>query len=154
MKILPWLLCALLLSACQTAPVPVGGTLPVQGETKANVKPAVLETSCPAPGAFEAADLSMPVDQTFLDTAKYLGIRTIIRYGDYEVETIKGKTPKLEERKLIQSNGLSELFVIQHNNNRLETFTPARGKADAERMLKLYPLGTTALIPIFIGLTN
>lgn len=135
------LLFAVLLTACQTAPAVIAPitTNPVLiGDAGSPVKPAVIETTCPTPGIYQAADLSMPVDQKFLDVAKYLGIKTIIRYGDYEVETIKGKTPKLEERKLIQANGFSELFVFQHNNNLLSSFTPARGKADAERMLQLY----------------
>lgn len=105
-------------------------------------KPAVVEPGCPAPGSIVAADLSMPVDQKFLDMMKFLckGKRcTIIRYGDYPNETIKGKTPLAKERQLTRDNGFEEMFVFQHQNSKYSSFTRERGQADAERMQVLYP---------------
>lgn len=100
-------------------------------------KPAGLESTCPSPGVYHAVDLSQPVTRKFLDAARYLGIRTIIRYYEYPVETIRGKLPKLEEIALINMYGFNLLGVFQHNNNVIRTFTSARGKADAERSVEL-----------------
>lgn len=96
-----------------------------------------LEKTCPAKGVYKAVDMSMPFDQYFIDVMKNLGVETIIRYGDYENETIKNKTLKASEVALAKKNGISLAVVFQHNNSSIKSFTPARGKADAERMLYL-----------------
>jgi len=84
-----------------------------------------------------AVDLSVPVNQAFLTTMRDVGVRTIIRYYDHEDETIPGKTLRRAERDLIVGNGFDILVVFQHWNQRLKSFTPQRGKADAERSLVL-----------------
>lgn len=98
-----------------------------------------IESTCPAKGTVQAVDLSIPVDQKFLDVAKCLGVKLIIRYGDNVVETVKGKTPLPAELVLIAKNGLDFLAVFQHNNSSISSFTAARGTADANRMQVLYP---------------
>jgi Domain of unknown function (DUF1906) len=84
-----------------------------------------------------AVDLSQPVNQTFLNNVKALGVSTIIRYYDHPNETIRGKTLRRSERDLIVRNGFKIAVVFQHNNNVLTSFTQARGKMDAERSLVL-----------------
>jgi Domain of unknown function (DUF1906) len=85
----------------------------------------------------EAVDLSAPVDQNFLDTMRGIGIKTIIRYYDHEDETLHGKTLRAAERNLILGNGFHTAVVFQHHNNRFASFTPQRGRQDAERSLAL-----------------
>lgn len=85
----------------------------------------------------KAVDLSQPVNQTFLDDVKALGVSTIIRYYDHTNETIRGKTLRRAERDLIVRNGLKIAVVFQHNNDELASFTVARGTMDAERSLVL-----------------
>lgn len=84
-----------------------------------------------------AVDLSQPVNQTFLNDVKALGVSTIIRYYDHTNETIRGKTLRRPERDLIVQNGFKIAVVFQHNNDELTSFTQARGKMDAERSLAL-----------------
>jgi hypothetical protein len=85
----------------------------------------------------EAVDLSEPVDQSFLNTMRGIGIKTIIRYYDHEDETLPGKTLRREERNLILTNGFKTAVVFQHHNNQFASFTAARGRQDAERSLAL-----------------
>ena len=85
----------------------------------------------------EAVDLSAPVDQNFLDTMRGIGIKTIIRYYDHEDETLPGKTLRAAERNLILANGFQTAVVFQHHNNWFASFTPQRGRQDAERSLAL-----------------
>jgi Domain of unknown function (DUF1906) len=85
----------------------------------------------------EAVDLSAPVDQNFLDTMRGIGIKTIIRYYDHEDETLPGKTLRAAERSLILANGFQTAVVFQHHNNWFASFTPQRGRQDAERSLAL-----------------
>ena len=85
----------------------------------------------------EAVDLSAPVDQSFLDTMRGIGIKTIIRYYDHEDETLPGKTLRSEEHNLILANGFKTAVVFQHHNNQFASFTAPRGHQDAERSLAL-----------------
>ena len=85
----------------------------------------------------EAVDLSAPVDQSFLDTMRGIGIKTIIRYYDHEDETLPGKTLRSEEHNLILANGFKTAVVFQHHNNQFASFTAPRGYQDAERSLAL-----------------
>ena len=85
----------------------------------------------------EAVDLSAPVDQSFLDTMRGIGIKTIIRYYDHEDETLPGKTLRSEEHNLILANGFKTAVVFQHHNNQIASFTAPRGHQDAERSLAL-----------------
>jgi Domain of unknown function (DUF1906) len=81
----------------------------------------------------EAVDLSEPVDQSFLNTMRGIGIKTIIRYYDHEDETLPGKTLRRNERNLILANGFKTAVVFQHHNNQFASFTATRGRQDAER---------------------
>ena len=92
---------------------------------------------CASDPRIEAVDLSEPVDQSFLDTMRGIGIKTIIRYYDHEDETLPGKTLRAAERNLILASGFQTAVVFQHHNNRFASFTPERGKQDAERSLLL-----------------
>ena len=85
----------------------------------------------------EAVDLSAPVNQNFLNEIKAIGIKTVIRYYDHEDETLPGKTLRRGERDAIVSNGLKAAVVFQHRNNEFASFTPLRGRQDAERSLML-----------------
>lgn len=93
--------------------------------------------ACPAPGQYDAVDLSGPVDQTFLDKMATLGVDTIVRYYDHVNETIRGKTLTLRERRLIAKNGFKQVVVFQHNSRSITSFTWARGVKDANRSLEL-----------------
>jgi hypothetical protein len=84
-----------------------------------------------------AADLSRPVSQKFLDKMKVVGLEAIIRYYDHEDETIKGKTLRKDERDLIIRNNFAIGVVFQHHNDTLSSFTPTRGRQDAQRSLIL-----------------
>jgi len=85
----------------------------------------------------EAVDSSAPVNQSFLDQMKAIGISTIIRYYDHEAETLPGKTLRRGERDAIVMNGLKMGVVFQHRNNKFASFTALRGRQDAERSLVL-----------------
>jgi hypothetical protein len=100
-------------------------------------KSAHATESCPAPGAYAAVDLSMPVNQPFLDKLKTLQVSTVIRYYDHLNETIRGKTLLPSETELLAKNGFEVAVVFQHNNNKITSFTTARGNADSRRSLDL-----------------
>lgn len=115
---------------------------PTGGSTSSptGAKPA-MESTCPAPGIFGAVDLSQPAPQHFLDVMKYLGVKTVIRYYDYENESLKGKTPHADEIAMIGKSGFKMLGVFQHSNNSIATFeTPGRGTKDATRSVELATL--------------
>ncbi|HEY8279393.1 MAG TPA: glycoside hydrolase domain-containing protein [Bdellovibrionota bacterium] len=95
------------------------------------------DKGCPSPGAVQAVDLSMPVDQKFLDAMKTLKVNTVIRYYDHTNETLPGKTLRAAEVDLLARNGFDLMVVFQHNNNSIASFTPARGTSDANRSLQL-----------------
>jgi hypothetical protein len=92
---------------------------------------------CARDPRIEAVDLSTPVDQSFLSTMRGIGIKTIIRYYDHEDETLPGKTLRRDESNLISMNGFKTAVVFQHHNNQFASFTPLRGRQDAERSLAL-----------------
>lgn len=101
-------------------------------------KPANMESTCPAPGVFGAVDLSQYCTQRFLDTMRYLGVKTIIRYYDWPGSpTLKQKIPNAAELALIKANGFQFCGVFQHNNSKLASFTSERGKRDAGVTLEL-----------------
>lgn len=96
------------------------------------VKPPGLESTCPAPGVFQAVDLSQYCTQKFLDAMKYLGVKTALRYFDWPGSpTLPQKIPTTAELALIKKNGLQFCGVFQHSNNRIASFTAARGEHDA-----------------------
>jgi hypothetical protein len=92
---------------------------------------------CPSDARVGAVDLSAPVDQSFLDRMRGIGIKTIIRYYDHEDETLPGKTLRSGERDQILANGFQTAVVFQHHNNQFASFTALRGRQDAERSLAL-----------------
>lgn len=102
---------------------------------------AILRTmgpGCPKPGQYGAVDLVARVDQKFLEAMACAGIRTVIKYYDYEGnETIRGKIPNAAELAALKAAGFAFMGVFQHNNNNPATFTTARGKADAAEALRL-----------------
>lgn len=117
-------------------------TTPLSGESSSEAPAPTPAPDSPEPVAPEskggrAVDLSRPVNQTFLNAVKALGVSTIIRYYDHPNETLQGKTLRRRERDLIARNGFQIAVVFQHKNNQLSSFTQARGKADAQRSLAL-----------------
>lgn len=118
----------------EPAPPPVVPVKPgVPGE-----KPKNLESTCPAPGVFGAVDLSQYCTQRFLDTMKYLGVKTVLRYYDWPGSpTLPQKIPTAAELALIKANGFSFCGVFQHSNNRVGSFTKERGIKDAGVVLEL-----------------
>lgn len=101
-------------------------------------RPSNLESTCPAPGIFQAVDLSQYCTQRFLDTMRYLGVKTIIRYYDWPGSpTLPQKIPTQKELELIKRNGFKFLGIFQHSNNRISSFTPERGIKDAGVALEL-----------------
>jgi hypothetical protein len=111
---------------------------PQQEEKQQQGKPANLESTCPAPGVFQAVDLSQYCTQRFLDAMKYLGVKTIIRYYDWPGSpTLPQKIPTASELALIKKNGFSFCGVFQHSNNRIASFTKERGIKDAGVALDL-----------------
>ncbi|MGE0526534.1 MAG: glycoside hydrolase domain-containing protein [Bdellovibrionales bacterium] len=118
---------------------------------------AVLQVQalCPEPGEFSAVDLSQPVDQGFLNKMRELEVRTIIRYYDHIPETIRGKTLKRSERRLIAQNGFDLLIVFQHRSARIGSFTSERGQLDAQRSLELAEaMGQPARSAIYFAVDN
>ena len=85
----------------------------------------------------EAVNSSAPVDPGFLNQMQAMGVNTIIRYYDHEDETLPGKTLRRGERDAILMNGFKMAVVFQHRNNGFASFTPLRGRQDAERSLAL-----------------
>jgi hypothetical protein len=99
-----------------------------------------------------AVDLAAPVGQSFLQRMNDIGVKTIIRYFDHEDETLPRKTLRRYERDLILSNGLKLAVVFQHHNDRIGSFTAARGRQDAERSLFLaYQNGQPRGSAIYFG---
>jgi Rv2525c-like, glycoside hydrolase-like domain len=119
---------------CIKAAIRVGTMLPILAFGCA---PAIEKDYCVANSGAAAVDLSSRVNQEFLDKMKDVGVHTIIRYYDYEDETIPGKTLRRKERDLIIANGFRIAVVFQHNNDKFASFTPTRGQQDAERSLVL-----------------
>lgn len=144
----------LALAGCSTLP---STPTPSEKETvfTPGPKPAVLESTCPKPGVFQAVDLSQPVTQRFLDTMKYLQVETVCRYFDHVNETIRKKTITKAEAESIKAAGLKRCVVFQHNNSKLATFKDtARGKADALRSIelaKLISMPTDKTATIYFG---
>lgn len=100
--------------------------------------PPVPSAPCFAPGTYQAVDLAEPTDTKFLYLMRQHRVETIIRYYDWEKESIKGKTPKAEELKLIKDAPLQFLAVFQHYNSSFSTFQdPSRPAADLKRILEL-----------------
>lgn len=138
------------LSGCSSTPTmpeapkpapPLATPSPPTPPLPPGVKPsAELLKGCPKVGEYQAFDMATYSDQKFLDTMKYLGMTTAIRYYDWVNETIKGKTPTAAELALLKKNGFDFLAVFQHNSNQRATFTAARGKIDANRVLELAKL--------------
>lgn len=99
---------------------------------------AVSVSGCPTPGQYQMIDMATYGDQKFYDVMACLDIKTIGRYYDWPgQETIRGKIPTDAEVAIINRMGFERLHVFQHNNSSLSTFTPARGKIDAEKALGL-----------------
>jgi Domain of unknown function (DUF1906) len=132
----------------------IGGTLPVRTAASMAASAAkfawlmlasvaVLASAANAGGycssdpRVAAVDLSAPVDHSFLETVRAIGIKTVIRYYDHENETLPGKTLRRGERDLILMNGFHTAVVFQHHNDRFASFTAWRGRQDAERSLAL-----------------
>jgi len=93
---------------------------------------------CKAGMGYSAVDMSGPVNDSFLDNAKRIGISTIIRYYDWEDETLPNKTLKQSELKSIAERGLNVAVVFQHHNDSTTTFeTVGRGKIDGKRSVYL-----------------
>lgn len=129
------------------APVPTPKPTPTPTPTPKPTPAPGLEATCPAVGSVQAVDMSVRVDQRFLDAMKKLGVHTVIRYYDWVQETIRNKTVNQAEVDLLARNGFDMMVVFQHNNNRIESFTAARGTTDANRSLELarsikQPLGS------------
>ncbi len=137
MKTYLWIVVAL--SLLSSAPAHAFGKKPVQvpAPAPAPLPPPSVEASCPAAGSVQAVDLSMPVDQHFLDVMKKLKVQTVVRYYDQTNETISGKTLKPAEVELLARNGFDVMVVFQHNNSNIASFTSARGASDANRSLEL-----------------
>lgn len=116
---------------------PPPGSTPGPGTIPKPPAPQQMEKTCPAPGVFGAVDLSRRCDQRFLDTVKYLGVKTIIRYYDYPGSpTLPEKIPTDAEIALIKKNGFKLCAVFQHNNSKLASFTKERGSKDAAQALQ------------------
>jgi len=99
---------------------------------------AVAGPPCKPGQNYGALDISEQVNDKFLKNVKSIGISTIMRYYDWEQETLPGKTLTVAELALIKRNALNVAVVFQHNNNRTATFeTSGRGRTDAKRSLYL-----------------
>lgn len=92
---------------------------------------------CGRPPQGTAVDLAAPVDTSFLDRMREIGVNTIIRYYDHQDETLPGKTLTPAERDMIGMGGFTLAVVFQHHNDRIASFTPLRGRQDAQRSLAL-----------------
>jgi Domain of unknown function (DUF1906) len=103
--------------------------------------------ACEAGKGYVAVDLSEPVNASFLQGIKGVGIGTVIRYYDWDPPTLVDKTLTKSELQLIARAGLSVAVVFQHHNDSLTTFTDdvyynrpqakRRGTKDANRSLAL-----------------
>lgn len=90
------------------------------------------------------ADFSMHVTDLSLDGKPIwdrlheLGVKTIVRYYDWDPESLSCKTLFRDETDTILANKFSLAVVFQHFSGDAETFiNPTRGTADAERSLDL-----------------
>lgn len=93
---------------------------------------------CSREGDFNAIDVSQQITDAFAKSLKSIGIETVIRYYDWEEETIKGKTLTAKELNILRSNGLSVAVIFQHHNDMMETFQdPERGSKDGVRSIEL-----------------
>src|SRR5580658_10423194 len=98
----------------------------------------VAGPACTAGGNYGALDTSRQVNDFFLKRVKDIGISTIIRYYDWEQETLPGKTLTSRELALVKRNDLNIAVVFQHNSDKTATFeTIGRGRSDARRSLEL-----------------
>jgi hypothetical protein len=102
------------------------------------------EPSCQANPADAVADFSIPVNALRLngkpiyDVLKSFGVKTVVRYYDFDNETLPCKTLLNDEAKEIIDHGFGLAVVFQHNNGSPRTFfDDARGTTDAERALAL-----------------
>src|SRR5947209_19719862 len=87
---------------------------------------------------FEAIDVSQQISDAFARQIKSIGVKTIIRYYDWEQGTIRGKTLTQTELDIIGRNDLRVAVVFQHHNDKVETFEDRdRGRIDALRSLEL-----------------
>lgn len=90
------------------------------------------------------ADFSMPVSELryqgkpVWSLLKTFGIKTIIRYYDWDDESLACKTLLNDEARQIIENGFSLAVVFQHFNGDPKTFLDGtRGAKDARRALEL-----------------
>ncbi|MFA7333637.1 MAG: glycoside hydrolase domain-containing protein [Kiritimatiellia bacterium] len=96
---------------------------------------------CFEPGTYGAVDLAQPTDQKFLELMRRHKVHTIMRYYDWEKESIRGKTPKADELARIFGSGFYFAGVFQHYNSSESTFRDAsRPAIDAARILELAKL--------------
>ena len=111
-------------------------------------------SSCQSGNNFGAVDISYPVKPSFLQRIKSIGVTTIIRYYDWENETLPGKTLSAHELSLIREANLNVAVVFQHHNDSMETFeTTNRGAIDARRSLDLaQKLGQPSNSAIYFGI--
>jgi glycoside hydrolase-like protein len=94
--------------------------------------------NCEAGNGYVAVDLSSQVTPDFLRGLSEIGVGTVIRYYDWEKETIPGKTISKNELDLIKQVNLAVAVVFQHNNSAMATFkNKDRGNIDADRSLAL-----------------
>jgi len=100
--------------------------------------------ACEANLADTVADFSIPVNALRVEgkpvytILKSFGIKTIVRYYDFDDETLPCKTLLNDEAKSIIDNGFQIAVVFQHNNGSPHTFfSETRGTTDAERALAL-----------------
>ena len=92
---------------------------------------------CKDHSGVHAVDTSFKVTKKFLDRMRVVGVSTIIRYYDWEEETIPDKTLRKNETGLIRGEGFQLAVVFQHNNDKFSSFTEERGRIDTERSLEL-----------------
>jgi len=84
---------------------------------------------CPKAGEYEAFDISFNADRRFLEIMWILGIRTAMRYYDWQgQESIEGKIPRAAELALYKEMGFELAFVFQHNNRPYSTFADTIGQ--------------------------
>ncbi len=104
--------------------------------------------TCSAHPEFRAADFSIPVPhiridkgagaKNVLDTLKSFGIGTLVRYYDFEDESIECKTLLRDETEALIHAGFSIAVIFQHNNDDPASFIDKdRGTTDAIRSLDL-----------------
>jgi hypothetical protein len=92
---------------------------------------------CVANSRAAAVDISQNATDAFLSRMKSIGVRTIVRYYDYDPPTLPNKALRKPERDRIISNGFRLAVVFQHHNDMFSSFTPRRGEGDAYRSLEL-----------------